>query len=264
MTRRFPVYSYVLIPSLIAALLLSPSPTSAEDRQVFTIGVLIDGESERTMTLLDLLKTEIDVLTRTEYDLRLPKEKTIIADWTRAGVEIGMGQLLADDDVDLVLAVGAIAADVAAARAVFSKPVITPLAIDAQVQGFPFDSAGGGSGVVNFTYANILAPTNRDIQTFLEIHQFSKLAVIIQPALAEAMPTLPATALAPLAELNVEAILVTARATPAETVAAIPDEAEAAYVLPLMRFDLDDIEELAEGLTGGAQCPEDTSRRKCR
>jgi outer membrane protein TolC/ABC-type uncharacterized transport system substrate-binding protein len=238
----------VLIPCLIAASLLSPSPAPAEELQVVTIGVLIDGESERTMTLLDLLKTEIDVLTRTEYDLRLPADKTIIADWTRAGVEIGMGQLLADDDVDLVLAVGAIAADVAANRAVFPKPVITPLAIDAQVQSFPFDPSSGGSGVFNFTYANILAPTNRDIQTFLEIHPFSKLAVIIQPALAEAMPALPGTALAPLAELDVEAILVTARATPAETVAAIPDQAEAVYVLPLMRFDEDDIEELAEGL----------------
>ena len=34
---------------------------------------------------------------------------------------------------------------------------------------------------------NILTPTDRDIRTFLEIHPFRKLAVIIQPALAEAM-----------------------------------------------------------------------------
>jgi outer membrane protein TolC/ABC-type uncharacterized transport system substrate-binding protein len=230
----------------MAGLLSTPAET--QEVPVVTIGVLIDGESERSINLLDMLKTEIDALTKNEYDLRVPPDKTVIADWTRAGVEIGLGQLLADSNVDLVLAVGAIAADVAAGRAVFPKPVITPLAIDAQVQGFPFDPTSGGSGVHNFTYANILAPTYRDIQTFLEIHSFSKLAVIIQPALAEAMPTLPDMALARLAEFNVEVIQVTARESPEETVAAIPREAEAVYVLPLMRFNLDDIEVLAEGL----------------
>jgi outer membrane protein TolC/ABC-type uncharacterized transport system substrate-binding protein len=220
----------------------------AQDAPIVSIGVLIDGESERTITLLDLLRTEVEALTKNEYDLRFPAEKMVVADWTRAGVEIGMGQLLADPEVDIVLAVGSIAADVAAGRAVFPKPVIAPLAIDAEVQEFPFEEATGGSGVDNFTYANILAPTYRDIQTFLEIHPFSKLAVIIQPALAEAMPSLPDIALARLSDLNVEVIQVTARETPEATVAAIPEDAEAVYVLPLMRFDLGDIEVLAEGL----------------
>jgi outer membrane protein TolC len=200
------------------------------------------------MNLLDLLKTEIMALTRNEFDLRIPEEKIVVADWTRVGVEIGMGRLLGDREVDLVLGIGAIAADVAAGRGVIPKPLITPLAIDADVQGFPFDPATGGSGVHNFTYANCLASTTRDIRTFLEIHPFSKLAVIVQPALAEAMPKLPDSVLAQLAELNVEVIQVLARATPEETVAAIPPEAEAVYVLPLMRFTWNDIDELADGL----------------
>jgi ABC-type uncharacterized transport system substrate-binding protein len=200
------------------------------------------------MNLLAMLRTEIDALTRNEFDLRVPEDKVVIADWTRAGVEIGMGRLLGDREVDFVLGIGAIAADVAAGRGVFPKPLITPLAIDADVQGFPFDPTTGGSGVHNFTYANCLAPTTRDIRTFLEIHPFSKLAVIVQPALAEAMPELPDTVLARLEELNVEVIQVAARATPEETVAAIPSEAEAVYVLPLMRFTHDDVEVLADGL----------------
>jgi outer membrane protein TolC len=200
------------------------------------------------MALLDMLRAEIDALTKNEFDLRVPDDKIVIADWTRAGVEIGIGQLLGDREVDVVLGIGAIAADVAAGRGVIPKPLITPLAIDADVQGFPFDSATGGSGVHNFTYANCLASTTRDIRTFLEIHPFSKLAVIVQPALAEAMPKLPDSVLAQLAELNVEVIQVLARATPEETVAAIPLEAEAVYVLPLMRFTWNDIDELAEGL----------------
>jgi outer membrane protein TolC len=237
---------------VIAAFLVAASPFStsvgAQDLPVVTLGVLVDGESERSMNLLAMLRTEIDALTRNEFDLRVPEDKVVIADWTRAGVEIGMGRLLGDREVDFVLGIGAIAADVAAGRGVFPKPLITPLAIDADVQGFPFDPTTGGSGVHNFTYANCLAPTTRDIRTFLEIHPFSKLAVIVQPALAEAMPELPDTVLARLEELNVEVIQVAARATPEETVAAIPSEAEAVYVLPLMRFTHDDVEVLADGL----------------
>jgi len=237
-----------VIVAVFCAIFPPSAEIEAQDLPVVTLGVLIDGESERSMHLLDMLRSEIIALTRNEFDLRVPDDKIVIADWTRAGVEIGMGQLLSDREVDVVLAIGAISADVAAGRGVFPKPLITPLAIDAEVQGFPFDPATGGTGVHNFTYANILAPTNRDIRTFLEIHPFSKLAVIVQPALAEAMPELPESVLAQLGELNVEVIQVTARATVEETVAAIPPEAEAVYVLPLMRLTWDDVEVLAEAL----------------
>ena len=243
MGRRSRVWLSVIAFILCAAFTPFSTPAEAQDPPVVTLGVLVDGESERSMNLLDMLRSEILALTRNEFDLRMPEEKLVIADWTRAGVEIGMGRLLADREVDVVLAIGAISADVAAGRGVFPKPLITPLAIDAEVQGFPFDPATGGSGVSNFTYANILAPTTRDIRTFLEIHPFSKLAVIVQPALAEAMPKLPDSVLGRLSELKVEVIQVTARETPEETVAAIPREAEAVYVLPLMRFTHDDIDQ---------------------
>ena len=248
MNRRSPIRSYVIAVFLVVTISAASAYVDAQELPVVTLGVIVDGESERSMTLLDMLRSEIDALTKNEFDLRVPDDKLIIADWTRAGVEIGMGQLLGDREVDVVLGIGAIAADVAAGRGVIPKPLITPLAIDADVQGFPFDPTTGGSGVHNFTYANCLASTTRDIRTFLEIHLFSKLAVIVQPALAEAMPKLPDTVLSQLAELNVEVIQVTARPTPEETVAAIPPETEAVYVLPLMRFTWDDIDVLAEGL----------------
>jgi outer membrane protein TolC len=248
MGRRFGTRLCVIAALMAAACPAFAAPAADSDLPVVTLGVLVDGESERSMTFLDMLRSEIDTLSKSQYDLRILEDTLIIADWTRAGVEIGLGRLLSDPQVDVVLAIGAIAADVAARRAVYPKPLITPLAIDAQVQSFPFDPDTGGSGANNFTYVNILNPTNRDIRTFLEIHQFSKLAVILQPALAEAMPELPESVLAQLEELDVEVIQVPARSTAEETVAAIPDEAEAVYVLPLMRFTLDDIGVLAEGL----------------
>jgi outer membrane protein len=248
MERRLRIRLCVIAAIFVAVLPPFAAPARGQGLPVVTLGVLVDGESERSMTFLDMLRSEIDTLTRNEFDLRIREDTLIIADWTRAGVEIGLGRLLSDPQVDVVLAIGAIAADVAGRRGVFPKPLITPLAIDAEVQVFPFDPITGGSGVHNFTYANILNPTNRDIRRFLEIHSFSKLAVVLQPALAEAMPELPESVRAQLEELGVEVIQVPARATAEETVAAIPSEAEAVYVLPLMRFTWGDIDVLAEGL----------------
>jgi outer membrane protein TolC len=243
--------SRLLIETGRMALLLlaiAALPVAAEQLPVVTLGVLADGECERMVILLDMFTTQILALTQNEFDLRVPDDKLVIADWTRAGIETGLDRLLGDPEVDAVLAIGAIAAHVAAHRDAFPKPVIAPLAIDADVQGFPFDPVTGGSGVHNFTYANILAPTLRDIQTFLEIHPFTRLAVVLQPALSEAMPELPETALAQLEELGVATIRIPARATPEETVAAIPPDVDAVYVLPLMRFGEEDIARLADGL----------------
>jgi outer membrane protein len=248
MKRRSRGRLLVVAVCLGAAFPLFSTSAGCQDLPVVTLGVLVDGKSERSMSLLEMLRSEIDALTKNEFDLRVREDTLVIADWTRAGVEIGLGRLLSDPQVDVVLAIGAISADVAARRGVFPKPLITPLAIDAEVQGFPFDPITGGTGVHNFTYANILDPTNRDIRTFLEIHPFSKLAVIVQPALAEAMPELPESVLARLEGLDVEVITVPARSTAEETVAAIPPEAGAVYVLPLMRFTWEDIGVLAEGL----------------
>jgi ABC-type uncharacterized transport system substrate-binding protein len=232
---------------LLIAILVAP--VAAEELPVVTLGVLVDGESERMESLLDTFTTEILALTRQEIDLRIPEGKLVIADWTRVGIETDLERLLGDPEVDVVLALGAISAHVAAHRGAYPKPLIAPFAVDANVQGFPFDPQTGGSGVHNFTYANILAPTLRDIQKFLEIDPFiRRLAVILQPALHEEMPELGEASLAQLEELGIEAVRVPARATPEETVAAIPSDVDAVYVLPLMRFGDDDIARLADGL----------------
>ena len=237
--------------SLIAAVivfLISPGlalPTAAAEPPAVTIGVLLDGRSERMELLGDLLRDEIMTLTSSDFDVSIPDEKVVVGNWTMGGVEEGLDRLLADPEVDAVLTLGAIASFAASLRSDFPKPVIAPLAIDAEIQGYPYEPSTDSSGVSNFTYANILSPTTRDVGAFLEIQPFTRLAVIIQPALSSAMPYLPESVESRVEALGIEVIRVAARATPAETVDAIPDDVDAVYLLPLMRFTIDEIEDLA-------------------
>ena len=230
---------------LALALSMLAVSVGADERSGVTIGVLLDGRSQRMQLLGDLLRDEILALTSSDFRADLSSEHTVVADWTMTGVESGLDRLLDDPEVDMVLTLGAISSYAASLRTQFPKPVIAPLAIDAEIQSYPFDPAADASGIANFTYANILSPVTRDISTFLEIQPFTTLAVIVQPALSSAMPYLPDSVSAKIEALGIEVIQVPARETPAETVDAIPDSVDAVYVLPLMRFTIDEIEDLA-------------------
>lgn len=240
--------------SLIAGavvVLISPGllwTSGADHRPTVTIGVVLDGRSQRLQLLGDMLREEILTLMSSEYDIEFRDEHFVTADWTMASVDAGLDRLLVDPEVDLVLTLGAIASYASSLRTEFPKPVIAPLAIDAEIQGYPYTPSTDASGVDNFTYANIVSPTSRDIDAFLEIQPFTKLAVILQPALSSATPVLPDSFAARVEALGIEVFQVPARSTPEKTVNAIPDDVDAVYVLPLMRFTIDDIEDLAARL----------------
>ena len=59
MTRALPRGACVRVAAAVALMLLSV-PIEAQDLPVVTLGVLVDGESERIMHLFELLKSETE------------------------------------------------------------------------------------------------------------------------------------------------------------------------------------------------------------
>ena len=55
MSRRLLVRDWLSSFLLVAGLLQIPTPGAAQQLPVVTLGVLVDGESERSMALLDML-----------------------------------------------------------------------------------------------------------------------------------------------------------------------------------------------------------------
>ncbi|RMF65842.1 MAG: hypothetical protein D6743_07350, partial [Calditrichaeota bacterium] len=70
------------------------------------VGVVIDGAWEGNQRVLEMTQREILTLTEEEFDVRFPREKQIVADWTATGVHTAVTELLNDPDVDIVLAMG--------------------------------------------------------------------------------------------------------------------------------------------------------------
>ncbi len=161
-------------------------PQTRKQLPVVRIGMVMDGYYELNKEYMSFWLNEIFELTRGEFDVQFPEDKLILADWTVEGVKSSMDRLLADPQVDLVLAMGVIASHDVATRGSLPKPVIAPWILDAELMGFPYKD--GTSGVKNLSYVNLPERTIRDVRAFLEVVKFEKLAYFINYRYLNAVP----------------------------------------------------------------------------
>ncbi len=210
------------------------------------IGIVMDGYWERNEEYLILFRSEILGLTQGEFDVQFPKEKLIQADWTVESVKSAMDTLLVDPQVDLILALGVIASHDVATRGPLSKPVIAPFILDAELQGFPLIE--GASRIKNFNYVNIPARILRDIQSFLDVVKFEKLAYLINRHYLEAIPELNTRGRKMLKEMGVDLYVIGVDEIIDEALSKLPPDVEAVYLGPLTLLSKEEFDRLIEEL----------------
>jgi outer membrane protein TolC len=222
--------------------------TMEQEAPTVTFGIFLDGASERYEAFSESVEEQLRELLSTDFEVRIPPDKRIAADWTQAGVSAALDGLLADPEVDIVLALGVQASSVLCCRAELPKPVIAPFVIDIEIQGFP-DSAGA-SGVPNLSYIAYPAIVERDVRAFQEIVPFDSLIMLANLAVVEAIPEANERTREALRGLGIEArfVSVGGESDVASILASIPEDARAVYLFPLTQLSLRQVEELAAGL----------------
>ena len=238
---KHPLQKY---PSLLAVMLLFCTITGlgAQTR----IGIVIDGPWERNQEVRELFESEITDLTTGEFKVLFPTEKRIVSNWTLAGVDSALNQLLTDPEVDIVLAMGVIASMRVCQRGELPKPVIAPFVIDVATQGVPLRD--GKSGVRNLNYVHIPSTIERDLRAFLELIPFKKVAVLVNRALLEAVPDLLTNIQSITNKLDVTPVVLPVGRNTENIFAGMPDDVEAVYALPLLQPNRDDFDRLVQGL----------------
>jgi outer membrane protein TolC len=234
-----------ILAALAAATILAPDAAAVAASSV-TLGVVADGPQERAMLRRDFILTEARNVLGTTLDIRIPDEKRLEGGWTRAGIRAALDRLLADPEVDVVLALGLVASYEAAHRESLPKPVIAPIVTDPVLQGYPLKD--GRSGRHNFVYVASFQGVADEIRMFQRVVRFRHVAVLIDRLPLETMPELDMKAQRLAEELGVRATLVPVTTSVDEAVAALPADADAVYVAPLMRLNEADMEELARKL----------------
>ena len=98
-------------------------PAAPDPPGVLRLGVVTDGEAERTAPIAERFHAEIRRLLEGEFTV---EETRIVADWTLPGVRDALDRMLEDPDIDVVLAAGILASDEACRSTELPKPVIAP------------------------------------------------------------------------------------------------------------------------------------------
>ena len=73
------------------------------------IGTVLDGPWARNDEIRALFQRELQDLLSLDFTVRFPPDAQLEADWTLAGVQAAVSQLLADTTIDLVITPGVIA-----------------------------------------------------------------------------------------------------------------------------------------------------------
>ncbi len=226
----------ILLGGMVLSLL--PGQAAAQAVDTVTIGFLADGPYQRHAHLAQLLRDEIRDLLSDEFDVRTPAAAYIEADFTIGGIEAGLDRLLGDPDVDVIVAFGAISSHVAAHRQQLQKPVVAMVILSPELQGIEV-AEGGGSGKTNLSY--IALAEDYEVGIFGEIVSFTRIALLVNGPLAEAVPQLAQNLQALGQASGLDPVLIRVDRD-AEPILAALDAAdvEAVYVLP--QFQLSDTE----------------------
>lgn len=231
--------------STLAVTTAAQEPQPSSELPVVRFGVVIDGTWERTAEVERVFQGELLELLRGEFDPRFPEGARRVGDWSVEAVDRAFDQLLADETIDVVLAMGIIASDRALRRRDLEKPVIAPFVIDAEIQAAPRE--GRASGVGNLSYLSSSITFRRDLEMFQELRPFERLVVLHGPSM-NAVPGIRDRLREVGGEFDVELSLVEVRARADEALSAIPANVDAVFVNPLLQLEAGELEKLAQGL----------------
>jgi outer membrane protein TolC len=228
------------------ALVLSPGLASGQGTSTVTIAFLLDGPTPRHVQLNALVQGEIRGLLSGEFDVRMPADLTVEADFTVRGIEEALDRLLVHPEVDVIVIFGAIASHIAATRRNLAKPVVAAIILDQELQGVGM-SETGGSGVNNLSY--IALPEPDDIFVFREIVPFDRVAVLGNGPLADAIPELSQTLQVAGQTIGLDVVFIPVGLTIEPTLAALDEvSVEAVYVTPQFQLSEEDWRRLVQGL----------------
>lgn len=238
--------------SVVALLGFVPGASEAQLQcRPCVVGVVLDGPWERNEEIRGTFEREAIDLVGTDFDLQFPAEKRLLADWTLEGARGAVEQLLSDPDVDIVLTSGPVASTYAGRRGDLPKPVVAAFILNPEVQGIPLGTDDRNqriSGVTNLSYVTFPGQLPEEIQRFREVVPFRKLTLLTNEGLATAIPELEDNVRREIAGLDVELDVVRVGTSVDAALAAIPEDTEAVYVVPLIQLPPGDFNRLVQAL----------------
>ncbi|MEM0911041.1 MAG: TolC family protein [Pseudomonadota bacterium] len=201
----------------------------------YRIHLVADGQSPWSEDIIKSLQTELKSLSDADLQLVLPNEDINFADWKVSTTARKLQEALNDQTSDIVIALGIAASD-SVARISAEKPIIAANVLSPNLQGFPISENGASAREnTHFLVANIDLIT--EIAKFQQMARAKNIALLVEESYVETLPFLQAIldeitnqptfqiSIVPIAQESIE-----------QTVANIPSDVNAVFVLPQLQL----------------------------
>lgn len=202
------------------------------------IGICLDSDSYEHKQLSAHFKTELKALNLARKTLHFEE---LNANWSAAKAQEHIQSFMQDSTVDIIVSVGYISSNAIAQLESFSKPVIATNILDGDLQGLKLHD-GKYSGKANFTYIESFFNLKKDLISFSEMFDIKHITVLIPDTFKENFPQITAyfKQCIPDSELTV----ISAGKQSSDAISNLPEQTDAAFVLPLMEYSDFEIEKL--------------------
>jgi len=211
-------------------------------QSTLNIGIIKDADSQEFDQAANYIKSEAIALTKARFNVTFTEFN---GNWNSAEIRQTLQRLMKNPDINLLVTVGFISSNEASKLANYPKPLIAATILDQSLQKLPlkFDKS---TGVNNFTYIESVIQLKDDIRSFSQMFDVQKAVVIIPKPLIDNMPDIVNYIAENGKGLNISVI--TADKQCSGALAQLPQEADAAFVLPLFQSSDSEIEKLLQGL----------------
>lgn len=234
----------ILMLAMLVIQSLMVGVAAAQPRPAIDVAFVHDREvSSWAQGVHDSLREEVQRILDVDYTVRMPDELVFTGDGTAVSVQAALERALGTSGVEIVIASGPLGSREAALLPARAVPVIGAMILDPGFQGVPM--VDGTSGVENYTYVttgNILAA---DLEALDRVLDYRRLLILGSGSFVEALPT---GAELPTEFAGHDLVTVAAGGGVDATLAQVPADADAVYLLPMTEMTRNEIVALLDGL----------------
>ena len=207
---------------------LSPSLLAQDPIKVSLVSDNFDAEGD-VKYYEQSIKEEIQLLLRNRFTVDFDVH---YGGYDAANIFGILNDLFANEETDIIIAMGSLSAGVLAQFNDFRKPSIASIIIDQELQQIP-KTEEGTSGIQNFTYVESPFNIERDVQALYELYAFEKLVVLGGTNLLSNLPFLDELMTGIQEGRNFSYSIVRYEGDVEASIAEIAANGDAVYVLPL-------------------------------
>ncbi len=234
-----------LMLSLLVIQLVGVGVAKAQSRPAIDVAFVHDraAVTNWAQEFHDGLHHEVQRILDVDYTVRTPSELVFAGDGTAASVRAALERALGASGVELVIASGPLGSREAGLLPTRGVPVIGTMIMDPGYQGVPM--VDGKSGADNYTYVTTGNIIGADLEALDRVLDYRQLVIVGTGSFVEALPS--GTEL-PAEYAGHKLSIVISDGTVDGTLAQVPADADAVYLLPMIEMTRDEIVALLDGL----------------